>query len=455
MKISTFFRWIVTIYGLFLIAFGYYCLIKQKWQLEQKHANDNRLIFRRININTSKKRTSDLDKTRYKIDWHDYQKILLDSFREGPGEQGRPVVLSAAERIKEEQLFAVNGFNGAVSDKISLYRSLRDIRHPDCKHKKYLKNLPKVSVIIPFYNEHWTTLLRTIYGVLWRSPPELIQEIILVDDFSTKDHNKEPLSDYVKENFKKVKLIRNSKREGLIRSRLQGAETAKAEVIVFLDSHVEPSVNWLPPLLEPIVFNEKTVVCPFIDVIDHTTFSQIAQDEGARGAFDWNLNYKRLPRLKGDQIDPTETFESPVMAGGLFAMNKAWFWTLGGYDPHLDIRGAEQFEISFKIWLCGGQILDAPCSRVAHIYREFIPYSSSVKAYGDYLSRNHKRVVEVWMDEYKQYAYKMKPSFKRVDAGNISQQLALRKKLRCKSFRWFLEEVAFDVVQYYPIDEGK
>nr|CAH7722231.1 unnamed protein product [Callosobruchus chinensis] len=55
-----------------------------------------------------------------------------------------------------------------------------------CKSKKYLKKLPYVSVIVPFHNEHWTTLLRTVVSVVNRSPEHLLKEIILVDDASTK-----------------------------------------------------------------------------------------------------------------------------------------------------------------------------------------------------------------------------------------------------------------------------
>uniref|UniRef100_A0A8C5TJI5 Polypeptide N-acetylgalactosaminyltransferase 5 n=1 Tax=Malurus cyaneus samueli TaxID=2593467 RepID=A0A8C5TJI5_9PASS len=133
-------------------------------------------------------------------------------------------------------------------------------------------------------------------------------------------------------------------------------------------------------------------------------------------------------------------------AGGLFSIDKKYFFELGMYDPGLDVWGGENMEISFKAWMCGGEIEIVPCSRVGHIFRNDNPYSFP-KDRVSTVERNLARVAEVWLDEYKElfYGHAYHLLLKNVDVGDLSQQMRLREKLRCQSFRWYLENVYPDL----------
>lgn len=57
----------------------------------------------------------------------------------------------------------------------------------------------------------------------------------------------------------------------------------------------------------------------------------------------------------------------------------------------------------------------------------------------------------MWFDDkFKEYFYTREPLAQYLDMGDISQQLALKEKLQCKSFQWFMDNVAFDVLDKYP-----
>ncbi|CAG5121704.1 unnamed protein product, partial [Candidula unifasciata] len=360
-----------------------------------------------------------------------------------PGENGygfsfKRNTLTELQKKQKEENFKVHYFDEWISKKIAVHRRLPDNRPQECK-KVANTSLPSVSVLIVFYNEAWTTLLRTIHSILDRTSDHLLKEIILLDDFSNMDHLKEPLEVYVQP-LPKVRLFRAKERLGLIRARNAVFDHASGEVVVFLDSHVECFPGWLEPLLAPIHADNKAVTFPLIEFLSATTFA-VGMNNGPSHtgglrlsslSFDWL--YSRV----SPGVDNHKNKPSPTMPGGLYAISRDFFRQLGKYDPGMDIWGAENLEISFKVWMCGGSILLVPCSHVGHVFRGMNP---ALRDSGRGMTlKNAVRVSEVWMDQYKHFFYE-KIVYNIPDYGNVSSRVQLRDSLQCHDFGWYVENV--------------
>lgn len=229
-----------------------------------------------------------------------------------------------------------------------------------CLSVSYARRLPTTSVIIVFHNEAWSVLLRTVWSCINRSPPHLLKEILLVDDASTRSnliakteyfpfnrncffvaYLNQSLDDLVATLPVPTKVLRQKTREGLVPARLLGADYATGEVLTFLDAHCECTVGWLEPLLARVQRHPTHVVCPVIDIISDDNFGYVKSFELHWGAFNWEMHFrwyllgdKELSMRKRNAIQP---FATPAMAGGLFSVDRNYFFRMGSYDHNMKV----------------------------------------------------------------------------------------------------------------------
>lgn len=47
---------------------------------------------------------------------------------------------------------------------------------------------------------------------------------------------------------------------------------------------------------------------------------------------------------------------TPTLVGCALAVRKDYFLSIGGFDDDMAIWGAENIELAFRVWMCGGQV---------------------------------------------------------------------------------------------------
>lgn len=107
--------------------------------------------------------------------------------------------------------------------------------------------------------------------------------------------------------------------------------------------------------------------------------------------------------------------------------------------------------MSLKINLCGGKLLEVPCSHVGHMFRAHTK-SRKHESGIDFETFNRKRVVETWFDDFKQYVYlRQKEKYERMDVGDLSAAKIFRDQLKCKSFDYFVQVIVPDYLEHFPL----
>uniref|UniRef100_A0A8C3WGH7 Polypeptide N-acetylgalactosaminyltransferase n=1 Tax=Catagonus wagneri TaxID=51154 RepID=A0A8C3WGH7_9CETA len=343
----------------------------------------------------------------------------------------------------EEELTPL-GLEEAFSARVPLRRALPEVRHPLCLQQHPEDSLPTASVILCFHDEAWSTLLRTVHSILDTAPRVFLKEIILVDDLSQQGQLKSALSEYVAR-LERVKLLRSNRRLGTARARMLGAARATGDVLVFMDAHCECHPGWLEPLLGRIAGDRSRVVSPVLDVIDWKTFQYYPSKDLQRGVLDWKLDFhwEPLPEHERKALpSPISPVRTPVVPGGVVAMDRHYFQNTGAYDPLMSLQGGENLELSLKAWLCGGSVEVLPCSRVGQIYGRQDARSPLER---EAALQNKVLIAETWLGSFKETFYRHSPeafSLSKAGKPDCTERQQLQRRLGCRTFHWFLANIS-------------
>lgn len=358
----------------------------------------------------------------------------------GGGSKALPLVQAEAEQSPTTQTLA--------PVVLPSFPTPPEMRHRDCVRAKYdVSSMPSVAIIIPYLNESWLHISASLAALLAHSTPELLDEILMIDDGNPPEHQHH---DEMRAIHPKVRVHRNEQRQGLIRAKVIGAGLVSSPIIVFSEPHCIVLQHWLEPMLVQLMAatDHNTVVMPLIDIIPENDFNAYRVANHHIGGFDWSLtfNWMELIEHRNRSYQYPEPYPTPALSGGIFGIWRDYWDRTGAYDTNMTEWGGEHIEMSLRTWRCGGQIKVVPCSRMGHVFRAKNPYI----VHPIEVVRNMKRVALVWLEEYIDKFYNKVSAARHLDAGVVTERVALKEKLQCKNMTWFVENVYPELMSTQP-----
>eukprot|EP00930_Biecheleria_cincta_P095166 TRINITY_DN87177_c0_g1_i1.p1 TRINITY_DN87177_c0_g1~~TRINITY_DN87177_c0_g1_i1.p1 ORF type:complete len:455 (+),score=50.69 TRINITY_DN87177_c0_g1_i1:15-1379(+) len=364
--------------------------------------------------------------------------VRLHSWRPGVKVAGDPQDAYASRASSFQQALDTRSRDARISS----FQQPPDYRPEQCSRQglPHTHKTPTVTIVVPYLMEEWHRMSNFVTSLEQVTDMSIVDEVRFVDDGNPEEHR---FKDQLMGLSPKVVVIRNKERSGLIRSKVIGAKGAKSDILIFLEPHCVFGAGWLDAILDRMTSTPKsTVVVPALDLINEPYTSNMSWKDlyGQAGP---NIGTFDLPtmvfkwsdlRRHNASYQDGDPFATPAMPGGIFAIWRSFWQHTGEYDSKMTEWGGEHIEMSVRLWTCGGRIEIVPCSRVFHWFRKSRPYVF----HGEANDRNSKRAALVWFDSY---ISEVSPRVMSVDAGDVSERVALRKELACKPFQWYIDNV--------------
>jgi GT2 family glycosyltransferase len=217
--------------------------------------------------------------------------------------------------------------------------------------------MTSLSVVVISLNEG-ESLRLTVDNLQDTLPPQ--SEIIVVDDRSTDGS-----VDFLSGGYPGVTLLRPAERLGVARARNFGAQHATGDVLVFSDAHVRVPEGWSAPLLELLGRSNVGAVAPAIGTLQPAAAASTGYGQK------WSDASLAVGWLSQQSSTP---YPVPLLCGCFIAVRRDVFTEIGGFDSGMVVWGAEDSELSIRLWTLGYECWVAPEVDVQHAFRARFPY---------------------------------------------------------------------------------
>jgi len=208
----------------------------------------------------------------------------------------------------------------------------------------------RVSIIIPNWNGK-SLLEKNLPGVIATAKDA---EIIVVDDGSTDGS-----VGYLKAKFPNVTVVEKKRHEGFASTVNAGIAAAIGDIVVLLNTDVEPEENFLQPLVSHFAGDKVFAV----GCMDKSKEGESVVLRG-RGLAKWQRGFFIHERGEVDKSD------TAWISGGSGAFRKSMWQELGGMDPLFNPFYWEDIDISYRARKAGYTLVFEPKSIVKHLHEE-------------------------------------------------------------------------------------
>jgi GT2 family glycosyltransferase/ubiquinone/menaquinone biosynthesis C-methylase UbiE len=272
--------------------------------------------------------------------------------------------------------------SGARERKISLLRNRFSLA---LRNRAAPTEEPKVSIIIPVYNQVAYTL--ACVTSLYESDPSTTFEVIIADDCS---------NDGTREIFKEfspwIKMVRTSGNLGFLRNCNHAAKTAKGEFIVFLNNDMLLLPEWLDSLVSTIVAD------PECGMVGSKLLNLDGTLQEAGGIF-WNdgsaWNYGRRQNPMAHEFNYKK--EVDYCSGASICLRKEVWDAVGGFDEIYAPAYCEESDLAFRLRARGLKTIYQP--RSVGIHLEGVTHGTDIaNGIKTYQVKNLKKLQDRWSD---------------------------------------------------------